>query len=420
MKVIVLGAGIAGLTTAWYLAAGGAEVTVVERNEAPASETSHANGGHMSTQSGTPWMGPEGVRDFLTSRFTHERTIRVSRAHDPGRWGWFARALAASRPAAYRRATATLASLARYSSDAFEALCEEQALDVHLERRGRLSLYQSKRAFARACKHRERGIEVWSPHDALAHEPALANAVARFVGGLYYPDDATGDCLRFCVELADRAAEAGVQFRYGQTAERLVIERGGCKGVVTAAGKVRGDACVVAMGSESAGFLRPTGVRLPVLPLRGYTLTALIEDAAEAPGGFSDAERHLVFSRLGDRFRAAGMADFAGGESKPERSRAEQLERLVREWYPALSRTGVKHWSCLRPMSPDGPPILGASGIPGVWLNTGLGPLGWTLGCGAGRIVADLVLGNRPALAVEGLTLDRFHARRRQHGAYRV
>lgn len=409
MKVIVLGAGIAGVTSAWYLAAAGAEVTVLDRGAEPATETSHANGGHISTQSGTPWMGPAGMREFFASRFMRERPIRVCRARDPGRVGWFARALVASRPSVYRRSTARLGTLARFSREAFESLLTEQSLDACVERHGRLSVYRGERAFARARKHCDKAVEVLSPREVVAHEPALVDANVRFAGALLYPGDATGDCRQFCIELAARAADIGVTFGYGETVQRLIVEGGRCRGVVGERGALHADGCVVALGTASPGLLRPAGIRLPILPLRGYTLTAPMDAASVAPGAFSDSERRLVFARLGDRLRVAGMADFTGPAAQADPRRAVQLERIVREWYPGLSRTGVEHWSCLRPMTPDGPPILGESGLPGLWLNTGLGPLGWTLGCGAGRIVADLVLGKKPPMPLDGLMLNRFH-----------
>lgn len=407
MKVVVLGAGIAGITTAWYLAAGGAEVTVVERAAEPAAETSHANGGHLSTQSGVPWPSAAGLRDCLLSRFTRARPIRVRWGHDPGRCGWLARASASVRPGVYRRAADTGRRLARLSREAFEALCAELELDVCLERRGVIAIYRGKRAFARARKKRLPGVEAIPPQEVLAREPALAESTLRFAGALYYPDDATGDCRRFCLQLARHAEARGVRFRYGETALHVSLKNGACSGVETDRDHHAADACVVALGVHSAPFLRPL-VKLPLLALRGYTLTAPVDDRSPAPGRFSDQEGHLVFSRLGTRLRVAGMADFTGLEETPNWGRGAHLERIARQWYPALRHAGVEHWSCLRSMTPDGPPILGAGGVPGMWLNVGLGPLGWTLGCGAGRIVADLVLGNTPSISLDGLTRERF------------
>ncbi|MGH8161348.1 MAG: FAD-dependent oxidoreductase [Gammaproteobacteria bacterium] len=409
MRVVVLGAGIAGITAAWYLAAGGAEVTVIERGTEPASETSHANGGHISTQSGVPWTGPSGLRAFLTRRFNSAETIRLLHTRDPGRLDWYLRALSASRPSAYRRAAIALLKLAQFSRSLFDELVAEQNLDLCLEARGTLDLYRSRRAFARAHARRSKGVESLSPREILAREPALANAAVHPVGALYYPGDATGDCRRFCIQLGERARDAGVTFRYGESVRGLVVARDGCRGVATDGGTFEADACVVALGAWSASFLRRYGLRLPVLPLRGYTLTAPIGADAPAPGRFVDAERHIVGARLDTHFRAAGMADFMGLEAGNYDRRKAVLERIVREWYPALPRNGTEFWSCLRPITPDGPPILGASGIEGLWLNTGLGPLGWTLGCGAGQIVADLVLGKKPPIPLAGLTRTRFH-----------
>jgi D-amino-acid dehydrogenase len=408
MKVIVLGAGIAGITTAWYLAAGSAEVTVIERGAEPACETSHANGGHISTQSGVPWTGPGGLRDFFASRLSSERAVRILRARDPGRLGWFARALANSRPSAYREAAGTISRLARFSRECFDALVAELQLDIALEPQGTLALYRSERAFARARARPENNVEVLAPSEVFACEPALAAAKIRPAGALYYPDDATGDCRKFCMEVAARAAGAGVKLRYREEARELIVANGRCRGVVTRNETVEADACLVALGAWSAQFLRGRGRRLPILPLRGYTLTAPIATDARAPGRFADIERHIVCARLGGHFRAAGMADFVGFAERNSTERIAGLERSVREWYPGLDADKVEHWTCLRPITPDGPPILGASGIAGLWLNTGLGPLGWTLGCGAARIVADLVLGRKPPIPLDNLTRERF------------
>lgn len=408
MRVVVLGAGVAGIATAWHLAASGAEVTVIDRGAEPASQASHANGGHISTQSGTPWTGPAGLRDFFATRLARDRAVRVLRAHDPGRWGWFARALAASRPGAYRDACGSIARLAGLSREVLETLIAECGLDASLEAEGVIALYRTERAFGRARRHKAAGVQTFSPQEVLAREPSLAGAAAKPVGALYYPGDATGDCLRFCEGLAARAAAGGVNFRYGVEAQALAVEQGGCRGVKTSEGMLGADVCVIALGAWSASFLAPYGVRVPVLPLRGYTLSAAIAPDAPAPGRLVDVERHMVCARLDGCFRAAGMADFAGLDLAAPRTRLVQLERTAAEWYPPLGRSELEHWSCLRPITPDGPPILGAGGMPGLWLNVGLGPLGWTLGCGAGRLVADLVLGREPGIPFAGLDARRF------------
>ena len=413
-RIIVLGAGIAGVTTAWYLAAGGAEVTVVESESEPAAATSRANGGHVSTQSAAPWTGPAAVREFLATRFAPDRPVRIERARDPGRWRWFAATLAASRPPAHRRAAQTLRTLARISREEFDRLAAEQRIDAALESGGVLGVYRSARAFARARKRAGAAAVRWlAPREALALEPALAESAFAIAGAVLYPGDATADCRRFCVAPARCASAAGVEFRYRQRVTGLAFARGRLAGVETDSGPLAAADCVVALGSEAAEFLRPYGLRLPILPLRGYTLSAAIAPGALAPGRFVDVERRVVFSRLGTVFRAAGMADFAGHDLAAPSARREQLVRIARGWYPALEGASVEHWSCLRPMTPDGPPVLGASPLPGVWLNTGLGSLGWTLGCGAGRIVADLVLGRASAPPLAGVGLERFGASRR-------
>lgn len=407
MRIAVLGAGIAGIVTAWYLAAAGAEVVVLDREAEPAAETSHANGGHISTASAAPWTGPEGVREFAATRLRRGRAVRILPARDPGRWRWFAAALAASRPRRYRQATATLRRLAAYSREQFDGLVAEQRLALALECSGSIAVYRSRAAFARARRRGARAdAEVLERAEVLALEPALGAARVAPAGGFYYRGDATGDCKRFCIELAARAKGKGAEFRFGTQVRGLVTEGGALRAIDTDAGALDAEACVIALGADTAVFLRRYGVRVPVLPLRGYTLSAPIAPAAPAPGRLVDVERRVVFARLGGVFRAAGMADFAGASRAAPAGRTRLLTRISRDWYPELRNP--EYWSCLRPMTPDGPPLLGAAGIDGVWLNVGMGPLGWTLGCGAGRIVADLVLGRRPDIALDGLAPERF------------
>jgi len=405
MRVVVLGAGIAGLTSAWYLSEAGADVTLVDRGAAPASETSHANGGHISTQSATPWTGPREILAFILSRGRRQRAVRVHLSSYPEFVPWSWHALAASRPAPHRRAHAHLRRLAAYSRECFDALAGEQKLDVALESTGTLGLYRSERAFRRARRIKN-AAEPLGPADILEREPALANARVRPVGALYYPGDATGDCHRFCEQLAARLEQRGTTLHWHTPVRDLHFEDGRLRAIVTDGQAIDTDACVVALGADAARFMRALRVRLPIIPLRGYTLTAPITPGAHAPGRFVDAESHLVFARLGDRFRAAGMADFAGLSRDEPANRLAQLERLSRDWYPDMA--APEFWACLRPITPDGPPIIGDSGLPGVWLHTGHGPLGWTLACGTARLLADLMLGRTPALALDGLTRERF------------
>lgn len=406
MKAVILGGGVAGLTTAWYLSEAGADVIVVDRGGAPASETSHANGGHISTQSGKPWTGPRDIADMLARPFDRSRPVRIQRGGFPELLPWVARALGAARPARHGRHAAVLRNLAAYSRESLDALIREQRLEISFDSRGSVSVYRSPRAFARA-RRSARGAETLGPRELLAMEPALANARIHPAGALYYPGDATGDCRAFCEQLAARLEDRGARLLWNTEARRLEKAPGGRMTLELAgASRLHGDACVIANGAHATPFLRPLGVRLPIIPLRGYTLTAPVADDETAPGRFADAERHLVFAHFGDRFRAAGMADFDGLSRAAPAKRLAQLEHLARDWYPALQTP--EFWACLRPITPDGPPVIGSSGLPGVWLHTGLGPLGWTLACGAARIVADQIIGRPPGIATGGLTLRRF------------
>lgn len=405
MKALILGGGIAGLTTAWYLVEAGVEVTVVDRGGEPASETSHANGGHISTQSGKPWTGPAEFGEFLRHPLDHDRPVRVRSGGFPQFVPWAMRALASAHPTRYRRNCEALARLAAYSRECFDDLVNDQALDIALDRRGTFSLYRSQRGFSRARK--KTGLESLGPAEIIEREPALANARIRPAGAIHHPGDATGDCRAFCEQLAGRLVSRGARLAWNTEVGHLEhAPSDGITATLADGEDLRADACVVANGAEATPLLQRLGMRLPIIPLRGYTLTAAIAADSEAPGRIADAERHLVFAKLGGYFRAAGMADFDGFSRDASPARLAQLERHARDWYPDLGEP--EFWACLRPITPDGPPIIGASGLPGLWLHTGLGPLGWTLACGAARLVADQIAGHAPAIDMTGLTLERF------------
>lgn len=405
MKALILGGGIAGLSTAWALLESGVEVTVLDRGEKPASETSHANGGHISTQSAKPWTGPDEFSEFLRHPFAKSRPVRIQRGGLPELVPWALRALGSAAPLRHRRYCGVLQRLAAYSRECFDALSAELAFDMALDTRGTYALYRTPRAFARARRHAK--SEALGPAEIIECEPALANARIKPAGAICYPGDATGDCHAFCEQLAERLQANGVQLLWNTDVHRLMEPDGYGPALELADGqRLKADALVIANGAYAAPFLRPLGVRLPIVPLRGYTLTAPLAEDTQAPGRIADAERHLVFAHLGNSFRAAGMADFDGFSLEAPKARLAQLARCARDWYPLME--APQFWSCLRPITPDGPPILGASGLPGVWLHTGLGPLGWTLACGAARIVADQITGRTPAIDTVGLTLERF------------
>ena len=405
MKALIVGGGIAGLTTAWYLVEAGVDVTVVDRGGEPASETSHANGGHISTQSGKPWTGPAEFTEFLRHPFNRNRPVRIRLGGFPRFVPWAMRALNSARPVRYRQYCEVLARLAAYSRECFDALASDQALDIALDTRGTYSLYRTQRAFSRDRKHTN--LETLGTAEIIKQEPALANARIKPVGAIHHPGDATGDCRAFCEQLADRLASRGARLLWNTEVRHLAHSSGDGITLMLANGEdLHADACVVANGADAAPLLRRIGIRLPIIPLRGYTLTAALAMGSEAPGRIADAERHMVFARLGGYFRAAGMADFDGFSREAPAARLAQLERNARDWYPGLGTP--EFWACLRPITPDGPPIIGASGLPGVWLHTGLGPLGWTLACGAARIVSGQITGHAPAIDMAGLTLERF------------
>lgn len=398
---VVLGAGIAGVSTAWYLACAGMQVTVVEQAAQPAAETSHANGGHISTQSGAPWMAPGVVKDYLLSRFRANPVVKVMPLYEPGQFQWMRFARRASGQNVHRRSADLISDLARYSRSELDALESDLSLDIDKDPRGVFEIYRTWRAFSKRCRRLSQGGEILQKREILEREPSFSNARVQIVGGCFYPNDATGDCQLFCAQLAHRAKLEGVNIHFHSSALRVKTSNSGVSAVATSQGQIDCDLCVVALGSHARAFLARHGVKVPILPLRGYTLTTPIPPGATVPGRFIDIERRVVFSKLGNIFRAAGMADFAGDRRNVPKGRAELLHSIANDWAPSLSKVHPEFWACLRPMTPDGPPFLGRTSVKGLWVNIGYGPLGWTLGVGGSRLLVDEILGDKPALPIE-------------------
>jgi D-amino-acid dehydrogenase len=410
MRVTVLGAGVVGVTTAWYLAADGHEVEVIDRQPLPAQETSFANGGQISVSHAEPWANPQAPWKALKWMWREDAPLLWRLRADSAQWAWGLRFLRECTAARARANVGAIVGLGLASRAALQSLRRELALDYdHLER-GILHFYTDSREFEHALPQaalmREFGCErvPKTAAECLAIEPALADSLVPVVGGTYTASDESGDARRFTEALARHAEVRGVRFRYGETVTALRREGGHLAGVQLASGgTLSADMTVLALGSYSPLLLRPLGVSLPVYPAKGYSATlALPEDVAAPMVSLTDDGHKIVISRLGQSLRVAGTAEFNGYDTSLNAARCEALLHRIREIFPSLATVSkVDYWAGLRPATPGNVPLIGdmvAAGLRGLWLNTGHGTLGWTLACGSARMLADLAAGRDPGL----------------------
>ena len=409
MRVIVLGAGVVGTASAWYLARAGHEVTVIERQGTAGLETSFANGGQISASHAEPWAHP-GVPAQLLQWLGREDAPLVFRPRaEWSQWAWGARFLFECLPFRNRENTRQLLALALYSRRLLRELRRDTGLEYDHLARGILAFHTDDQAYQRAAGQAERmrrhgcAAEAKTAEECIAIEPAMRHAADRIVGGIYTPDDESGDACKFTQRLAQRAAEQGVRFEYGRTIKRIGVEGGRVRGVVLAdaTGRddpVAADAYVVALGSYRPLVLAPLGISIPVYPLKGYSITVPLDAGDEAPTvSLTDVAHKLVFSRLGDRLRVAGTAEMDGYNTEVNDVRCEAIARRAFDLFPGAGHPArAEFWTGLRPATPSNVPCVGRTRYPNLFLNTGHGTLGWTLACGSGQAIADIVGGRVP------------------------
>lgn len=418
MNIVILGSGIIGVSTAYYLARAGHQVTVLDRQTGPALETSFANAGQVSVGYSAPWAAP-GVPLKAIKWLLQDHSPLVIRPQlDPAMWDWLVRMLANCTEKRYAINKSRMLRLATYSRQSLEALRRDIGIEYDQRTQGTLQLFRTHKQLDGAAKDiavlKQCGLsyELLDAAGCSAVEPALARVQGKFVGGLRLPGDETGDCFKFTQALEAQAAALGVEFRYGVSISGLERDGNTISGVQTAQGVVRGDAYVMALGSYSPLLLRPLGVRIPVYPVKGYSITVPITDPEAAPvSTVMDETYKIALTRLGDRIRVAGTAEISGYNLTLRPERRKTLEFVVNDLYPQggdVSR--AEFWTGLRPMTPDGTPLIGPTAFRNLYLNTGHGTLGWTMGAGSGRLLADLITGRRADIEVDGLTLDRYSA----------
>ncbi|MEN3373889.1 D-amino acid dehydrogenase [Dechloromonas sp. ZS-1] len=409
MNILVLGAGVVGTTTAWYLKQAGHTVTVIDRQPIAGNETSFANGGQISVSHAEPWANPHVFAHLMRWLGREDAPLLWRWRADLAQWLWGLRFLPECLPGRTRRNVEAIVNLALYSRGCLQALRAETGLHYdHLER-GILHLYTDPAEYAQAAAAaslmRSFGLDR-EPVDVdrcLEIEPTLRDARAYLVGGDYTPSDESGDAHRFTRALAERAQAAGVDFRFGLTVDRIAPAGRRIAGVVVRGAEseelLTADAYVVALGAYSPVLLNPLGVRVPVYPAKGYSATLTLAEGTLAPQvSLTDDGRKIVFSRLGNRLRVAGTAEFNGYNLELNPVRCEALMARTRELFPHLEYVGEPaFWCGLRPATPSNVPCIGASRYDNLWLNTGHGTLGWTMACGSGAALADLISGRRPA-----------------------
>jgi D-amino-acid dehydrogenase len=418
MHVAVIGAGIIGVTSAYYLRQQGFEVTVVERNPGVAQEASFANAGVIAPGYSAPWAQPGMPAKLLHYLFKSEAPLVFRPRLDVAQWRWLARWLAECRIERFRRNKARMQRLAFYSRDCLHALGQRHGIDYE-QTQGYLQLFRTEAEVERSAPARALLKEAGVLHvllgaaDCRRIEPALVEGTP-LAGGLHLPEDETGNCAFFAKRLKDICAEQGVQFRFGMSVERLELAQGRIGRLRLRDGAMAVDAAVVAAGVDSVRLLRPLGIKLPLFPVKGYSATAAITRPENAPMiAVMDETFKVAVTRMGNRLRIAGTAEIGSRELTLRDAALGTLLRVARDWFPgAAAYAQAQFWVGARPMLPDGPPVLGTTPIANLHLNVGHGSSGWAMACGSARVVADLIAQRKPDIDLDGLTLDRYQRRR--------
>ena len=416
MKIVILGAGVIGVTSAYYLAKAGHEVTVLDRQPGPALETSFANAGEVSPGYASPWAAPGIPQKAVKWLFMKHAPLIIRPRVDLATWRWMLAMLANCTSARYAVNKGRMVRLAEYSRDCLMDLRAQTGIAYDERMQGTLQVFRTQKQLDGIGKDIEvlkaDGVpfEVLDRAGCVAAEPGLAPAAEKIVGGLRLPGDETGYCFKFTNALATLAEGLGVTFRYGVDIRRVKAAGGRVTAIETATGDVSADLFVAALGSYTPQLLAPLGLTLPIYPVKGYSITVPIVKEALAPvSTVMDETYKVAITRLGDRIRVGGMAEIAGFSTDLPPSRRATLEHSVEDLFGgAGDQKQALFWSGLRPMTPDGTPIIGSTRYPNLFLNAGHGTLGWTMSCGSARVLADLVSGVKPEIEAGDLNLARY------------
>lgn len=416
MKVVILGAGVVGVTAAHYLRRAGHEVVVIDRQPGAALETSFANAGEVSPGYASPWAAPGIPLKAIRWLMMRHAPLILRPALDASMLRWIAAMLRNCTQARYALNKSRMVRLAEFSRDELIALRRDLGIEYDQRALGTLQLFRTAKQMDGSAKDvevlRSYGVpyELLDKAGCIRAEPGLAASADRFLGGLRLPNDETGDCHLFTSRLAERLIGYGVEFRFSTSIEALETSGGKVTAVRTGRGRVTGDAYLMALGSHSPILLRPLDLRLPIYPVKGYSITVPVADPGRAPvSTLLDESYKIAITRLGDRIRVGGMAELSGYDGSVPKRREGTLLHCLDDLFPAAADTAqTRFWSGLRPMTPDGPPIIGSTPLPNLFINSGHGTLGWTMACGSAALVAALISGERPPIDPDGLGLERY------------
>jgi D-amino-acid dehydrogenase len=415
MRVIVLGSGVIGVASAYYLAQQGATVTVLDRQSGPAEETSFGNAGQISPGYSTPWAAPGIPFKAVKWMFQHHAPLAINIDGSMWQLNWMAQMLKNCNPNSYAINKERMTRVAEYSRDCLRELRKETGISYEHRSKGTLQVFRNEAQLDAVQRDiqvlKECGVdyELLLKDELAKVEPALEHAKDKLVGGLHLPNDETGDCYMFTNALADLAKGLGVDFKFNQNVEKLVVECDEIKGVVVDGKVLTADRYVLAFGSYSRDFLKPLNLNLPVYPVKGYSLTIPIVDPAFAPQStVLDETYKIAITRFDQRIRVGGMAELSGFNHGLNTDRRATLEMVTQDLFPGGDLAQASFWTGLRPMTPDSTPIIGATGYKNLFLNTGHGTLGWTMACGSGKLISDLVMNHKPDISTDGLSILRY------------
>ncbi len=419
MKVLILGSGVIGVTSAYYLARAGHEVTVIDRQPGPALETSFANAGEVSPGYASPWAGPGVPVKAIKWLLMKHGPLVIRPTTDPVMWLFLAKMLRNCTAARYAVNKSRMIPLAEYSRDCLRALRAEIGIRYDERSQGTLQLFRKQQQLDHTADDiavlKQYGVpfELLDREGCIAAEPALASVQDKIAGGLRLPQDETGDCQMFTAALADKAAKLGVQFKFNVGIDSLIVDAGRIGGVASSEGLLQADAYVVALGSWSQQLLRAVGISIPVYAVKGYSITVPVREEAGAPvSTVMDESYKVAITRLGTRIRVGGTAEVSGYSNTLHPARRATLDHSLTDLFPhGGDLSDATFWCGLRPMTPDGPPIIGATRYANLHLNTGHGTLGWTMACGSGRVLADMLSGRKADIDTGELAMSRYEHR---------
>ena len=423
MRVLVMGSGVIGTTSAYYLARAGFEVVVVDRQPAVAMETSFANAGQVSPGYASPWAAPGVPLKAMKWLMQRHAPLAIKLTGDIQQYLWMAQMLRNCTAARYAVNKERMVRLSEYSRDCLDELRAETGIDYEGRQCGTTQLFRTQAQLDNAAKDIAVLDASGVPYELLDRagiaraEPALAKVSDKLSGALRLPNDQTGDCQMFTTKLAEMARELGVEFRFKQDIQRLQFAGDRLEGVWVDGKLETADRYVLALGSYSPQMLKPLGIRAPVYPLKGYSLTVPISDPAMAPvSTVLDETYKVAITRFDQRIRVGGMAEIAGHDLSLNPRRRETLEMVVGDLFPkGGDPAAAELWTGLRPATPDGTPIIGGTSYRNLYLNTGHGTLGWTMACGSGRLLADMLARKRTQISTDGLDISRYRTNKESH-----